>query len=245
MPAVVQARADYERERARERALPRRRRAWLSGGSASAWSGAGMIAQVEHIPNLLHLADRFELAGVADPSARVRAAIAERHGVRGFATAAELLAAAARRGARRGARPAARGDGARRARRRAARLLREAALLHRGRGRRHRRRPRPGRPRRPGRLHEAVRSQLRGGPRLPARGRRGAALHLGRGLRPGLLAVRRPPAARAPRRRARRPHRRHPRPPARAGRRGARDRGRQAPPCAATATRSCRASCTA
>jgi predicted dehydrogenase len=54
--------------------------------------GAGMIAQVEHIPNLLHLPERFELAGVADPSAIVRAAMAERHGVRGFATAAELMA---------------------------------------------------------------------------------------------------------------------------------------------------------
>ena len=54
--------------------------------------GAGMIAQVEHIPNLLHLAERFELAGVADPSAVVRAAIAARYGVRGFATAAELMA---------------------------------------------------------------------------------------------------------------------------------------------------------
>ena len=80
-------------------------------------------------------------------------------------------------------------------RRRAARLLREAALLHRGRGRRDRRRARPGRPGRPGRLHEAVRPQLRGGARLPARGRRGPALHLGRGLRPRLVAVRRPPAA--------------------------------------------------
>jgi predicted dehydrogenase len=55
--------------------------------------GAGMIAQVEHIPNLLFLRDRFELAGVADPSARVRAAIAERHGAPVFETAAELLAA--------------------------------------------------------------------------------------------------------------------------------------------------------
>jgi predicted dehydrogenase len=54
--------------------------------------GAGMIAQVEHIPNLLHLRDRFELVGVADPSARVRAAIADRHGVRGFETAADLMA---------------------------------------------------------------------------------------------------------------------------------------------------------
>ena len=31
--------------------------------------GAGMIAQVEHIPNLMFLSDRFELVAVADPSA--------------------------------------------------------------------------------------------------------------------------------------------------------------------------------
>ncbi len=53
--------------------------------------GAGMIAQVEHIPNLLFLADRFELAGVADPSLRVRAAVAARHGVPVFGSADELL----------------------------------------------------------------------------------------------------------------------------------------------------------
>jgi predicted dehydrogenase len=53
--------------------------------------GAGMIAQVEHIPNLLFLRDRFQVAGVADPSARVRAAIAERHGVPVFETAGALL----------------------------------------------------------------------------------------------------------------------------------------------------------
>ena len=34
--------------------------------------GAGMIAQVEHIPNLMFLRDRFELVAVADPSAQVR-----------------------------------------------------------------------------------------------------------------------------------------------------------------------------
>ena len=54
--------------------------------------GAGMIAQVEHIPNLLHLSDLFEVAGVADPSAHVRAEITGRHGVPGFATADDLLA---------------------------------------------------------------------------------------------------------------------------------------------------------
>jgi predicted dehydrogenase len=53
--------------------------------------GAGMIAQVEHIPNLLHLSDRYELVGVADPSAHVRAEITSRYGVPGFATAGDLL----------------------------------------------------------------------------------------------------------------------------------------------------------
>jgi hypothetical protein len=43
--------------------------------------GAGMIAQVEHIPNLLFLRDLFQLVAVADPSQRVRAEVGERHGV--------------------------------------------------------------------------------------------------------------------------------------------------------------------
>jgi predicted dehydrogenase len=30
--------------------------------------GAGLIGQVEHIPNLLRLSDRYELVGVADAS---------------------------------------------------------------------------------------------------------------------------------------------------------------------------------
>ena len=54
--------------------------------------GAGMIAQVEHIPNLLALPERFELVGVADPSATVRAAIGARHGVATHETLDELLA---------------------------------------------------------------------------------------------------------------------------------------------------------
>jgi predicted dehydrogenase len=40
--------------------------------------GAGLIGQVEHIPNLLRMADRFELVGVADASPRMRAALAQR-----------------------------------------------------------------------------------------------------------------------------------------------------------------------
>ena len=34
--------------------------------------GAGIVAQVEHIPNLLSLRDKFDLVGVADPSATAR-----------------------------------------------------------------------------------------------------------------------------------------------------------------------------
>ena len=53
--------------------------------------GAGMIAQVEHIPNLLALRETFELVGVADPSQTVRSALAERHGIGVFPTLEALL----------------------------------------------------------------------------------------------------------------------------------------------------------
>jgi predicted dehydrogenase len=53
--------------------------------------GAGMIAQVEHIPNLVHLSALFDLAGVADPSRHVREAVAARHGVATVPTLDELL----------------------------------------------------------------------------------------------------------------------------------------------------------
>ena len=53
--------------------------------------GAGMIAQVEHIPNLMFLSDRFELVAVADPSAQVRAAIAARYGINTHADLAGLM----------------------------------------------------------------------------------------------------------------------------------------------------------
>ncbi len=43
--------------------------------------GAGLIAQVEHIPNLLGLKDRFELIGVADPSATARKFVGEHFAV--------------------------------------------------------------------------------------------------------------------------------------------------------------------
>ena len=43
--------------------------------------GAGLIAQVEHIPNLLGLADKFELIGITDPSATARKFVGEHFGV--------------------------------------------------------------------------------------------------------------------------------------------------------------------
>jgi predicted dehydrogenase len=46
--------------------------------------GAGGVAQVEHIPNLLKLKRQFEVAGVYDPSAKVRAFIGEEFGVAAF-----------------------------------------------------------------------------------------------------------------------------------------------------------------
>lgn len=40
--------------------------------------GAGMVAQVEHVPNLLQLREQFDLVAVADPSAKARAVMADR-----------------------------------------------------------------------------------------------------------------------------------------------------------------------
>ncbi|MGN6377390.1 MAG: Gfo/Idh/MocA family protein [Gaiellales bacterium] len=54
-------------------------------------AGAGLIAQVEHIPNLLALADRFHLVGVADASPSVRAAVAARYGVAAHSDLDSLL----------------------------------------------------------------------------------------------------------------------------------------------------------
>ena len=44
--------------------------------------GCGMVAQAEHLPNLLHLHPRFEIAALADPSRIVREAMAARYAVR-------------------------------------------------------------------------------------------------------------------------------------------------------------------
>jgi hypothetical protein len=54
-------------------------------------AGGGLIAQVEHLPNLLALRDRFELVAVSDPSATVRAALANRFGVEAVPAAEDLL----------------------------------------------------------------------------------------------------------------------------------------------------------
>lgn len=43
--------------------------------------GAGMVAQVEHVPNLVHLREKFDLVAVADPSAKARDFMATRFGV--------------------------------------------------------------------------------------------------------------------------------------------------------------------
>jgi predicted dehydrogenase len=53
--------------------------------------GAGMISQVEHIPNLLALRERFEVVGVADPSKASRDFVTATHDVPGFAGVEELL----------------------------------------------------------------------------------------------------------------------------------------------------------
>lgn len=54
--------------------------------------GAGLVAQVEHVPNLLRLKDRFELLGVCDPSAAARGFMAERYGLATFCSVEDLLA---------------------------------------------------------------------------------------------------------------------------------------------------------
>jgi predicted dehydrogenase len=56
--------------------------------------GCGMVAQAEHLPNLLQLSDRFEIAALADPSATVREAMASRYSVtRVYEEYGELLEA--------------------------------------------------------------------------------------------------------------------------------------------------------
>jgi predicted dehydrogenase len=54
--------------------------------------GAGGIAQVEHIPNLLKLKRRFDVVGVFDPSRKVRFFVADEFGLAAFDTLDALLA---------------------------------------------------------------------------------------------------------------------------------------------------------
>jgi predicted dehydrogenase len=54
--------------------------------------GAGAIAQIEHIPNLLKLKRLFEILGVYDPSAKVRAFIGEEFALAAFDDLDRLLA---------------------------------------------------------------------------------------------------------------------------------------------------------
>jgi predicted dehydrogenase len=55
-------------------------------------AGAGLIAQVEHIPNLKSLGDRFEVVAIADPSPSGRRLIEQRHGLATRASYDELIA---------------------------------------------------------------------------------------------------------------------------------------------------------
>ena len=54
--------------------------------------GGGLVAQVEHLPNLAALPELFRLVGIADPSQKVRTHLAERYGIKAHATAESLLA---------------------------------------------------------------------------------------------------------------------------------------------------------
>lgn len=53
--------------------------------------GGGLIAQVEHIPNLLALGKCFDLCGVSDPSLSVREGLSARFGVTTCSSLTELL----------------------------------------------------------------------------------------------------------------------------------------------------------
>jgi len=53
--------------------------------------GAGTISQVEHVPNLIRLRDKFELVGIADPSKTARDFITASYGVKGFETPEALF----------------------------------------------------------------------------------------------------------------------------------------------------------
>ena len=54
-------------------------------------AGCGLVTQVELLPNLLGLPQLFEVVSIADPSATVRTALSDRHSVRAFASATEMM----------------------------------------------------------------------------------------------------------------------------------------------------------
>jgi predicted dehydrogenase len=53
--------------------------------------GAGLISQVEHIPNLIFLKDHFDLIAVADPSAATRDHITSRYGITACSSVEEIF----------------------------------------------------------------------------------------------------------------------------------------------------------
>jgi predicted dehydrogenase len=56
--------------------------------------GAGLVAQVAHLPELAVLADRFDVVALAEPHGATRATVSRRHGIRRtYAGADELLGA--------------------------------------------------------------------------------------------------------------------------------------------------------
>ncbi len=54
--------------------------------------GGGLVTQVEHLPNLIALPERFHVVGVADPSQRVRSGLVARYDIAAFETVEALLA---------------------------------------------------------------------------------------------------------------------------------------------------------
>lgn len=53
--------------------------------------GAGLVAQWEHIPNLLRLSDRFQLVGVSDPSRVAREFVGNQFGVASYESSDALI----------------------------------------------------------------------------------------------------------------------------------------------------------
>jgi predicted dehydrogenase len=54
-------------------------------------AGCGLVTQVEHLPNLLALPRLFDVVAIADPSTNVRTVLSERHNIRAFESATEMM----------------------------------------------------------------------------------------------------------------------------------------------------------